>query len=107
MAGRIIGWLLTALALIAAGGDLVCSFERGRAALSTLGDAWSTLSPHSLELAKTGISALHPGLWSPGADWLLRQPVAAVALILGGVFLALFRPRDKRRPRPTFGGRIG
>ncbi len=102
MAGRILGWLLVALALLAAGGDLVRSLERGTPALLALGDTWTGLSARSLDGMRSALLGVHPGLWDPAATWLLRQPAAVVALVLGAAILFLFRPRERRRVRPTF-----
>jgi len=107
MAGRILGWLLVAAALLAAGGDLVRSLERGQPALLTLGDAWAAVGGGGLEAAGAALRGLHPWLWDTAAAWLLRQPVAGVALVAGMVVLVVFRPRQPRRERPTFGNRIG
>jgi hypothetical protein len=97
MAGRLLGWLLIASALVAAGGDLVRSLERGRLALLTAGDAVATFWPHAAD----GLRGWHPALRT-GADWALRQPVASVVLVLGLVLLVLFRRRERRRGRPSF-----
>jgi hypothetical protein len=101
--GRILGWLLIALALLALGGDGLRWLETGMIGLIGLGDFWSRLDPPTYNLLQTiGRDYLPPVLWDPGLATVLRWPAAAVLGLLGILLLLLFRRRTPKR-RQRFG----
>ncbi|MCW0236692.1 MAG: hypothetical protein OJJ21_24055 [Ferrovibrio sp.] len=101
--GRILGWLLIALALLALGGDGLRWLETGMMGFIALGDFWARLDPptHSL-LLTIGHDYLPPVLWDPGLATVLRWPAVAVLGGLGILLLVLFRKREPKR-RQRFG----
>lgn len=98
--GRILGWILMALALLAAGGDGLGWLQNGHLALSPLAAFWTRIDPTSL----AGFQALvqnwlPPAAWEPGCTTLLGWPAVAVLGILGFLLLLIFRKRPPRRRR--------
>ncbi len=101
--GRILGWLLIALALLALGGDGLRWLETGMVAFIALGEFWARLDPPTYGLLQTiGEDYLPPILWDPGLASLLRWPAVAVLGALGILLLILFRRRETKR-RQRFG----
>lgn len=97
--GRILGWLLLALALLALGGDGLRWLETGRTAFISLGDFWRRLDAGSLDFIQ---SLIPPAAWEPGIVTLLGWPAVVTLGVLGLVLLILFRDRTPRR-RQRFG----
>ncbi|WP_341915862.1 hypothetical protein [Ferrovibrio terrae] len=101
--GRILGWLLIALALLALGGDGLRWLESGMMGFIALGDFWARLDPPTYNLLQTiGQDYLPPILWDPGLATLLRWPAVAVLGLFGILLLVLFRRRAPKR-RQRFG----
>jgi hypothetical protein len=101
--GRILGWLLMAVALLALGGDGLRWLETGMMSFIPLGDFWARLDPPTWTLLqKIGSDYLPPILWDPGLATLLRWPAVAVLGIFGLVLLLIFRRRTTKR-RQRFG----
>lgn len=101
--GRILGWLLIALALLALGGDGLRWLETGMMGFIALGDFWGRLDPPTYSLLQTiGRDYLPPVLWDPGLATVLRWPAVAVLGLLGLLLLVLFRKREPKR-RQRFG----
>lgn len=101
--GRILGWLMIAVALLALGGDGLRWLETGMMTFIPLGDFWARLDPPTFNLLQAiGRDYLPPVLWDPGLATILRWPAVAVAGIFGLVLLVLFRKRAPKR-RQRFG----
>lgn len=101
--GRILGWLLIAVALLALGGDGLRWLETGMTTFISLGDFWARLDPPTYSLMQTiGRDYLPPVLWDPGLATLLRWPAVAVLGVFGLALLLIFRRRGSKR-RQRFG----
>ena len=98
--GRLIGWLLAALALLALGAELVASLEAGSYRGLALGLLWYEVDVASLNLAQTVVQRhLWPLLWNPVLVTVLRWPAwISFALVAAGL-VWLCRRRDAE-PRP-------
>ena len=97
--GRILGWLLLALALLALGGDGLRWLETGLYSLISLGDFWRRMDPLSIDALQNWTP---PAIWSPFLTTLLGWPAAVVLGALGLFLLILFQSRPPRR-RQRFG----
>ena len=98
IAGRIVGRVFWALALMAAGAEIVRSLEGGAWTPLALGEAWYAVDRDSLGLAQAGIQRhLHEALWDPVIVTLLLAPLWAWAAVPGTLLLLLFRRRRGRR----------
>ncbi len=99
MLGRILGWLLLALAMLALGGDGLRWLESGRLTLITLRDFWLHFQPDGPALLQ---SLLPPVLWDPAVVTILTWPAGIALGALGLILLILFRRRPPKR-RQRFG----
>ena len=98
-AGRIFGYLLLALAVLAAGAEAVASLQAGGWQPMALGQVWYDLDRYSLNLAQAITQRyLHPAIWDPGVIQILQWPAWLVALIPSALLLVLCRRVKKRRP---------
>ena len=98
IAGRIVGRVFWALALMAAGAEIVRSLEGGAWTPLALGEAWFAIDRASLGLAQAGIQRhVHEALWDPVIVTLLLAPLWVYGAILGSLLLLLFRRRRGRR----------
>jgi|APSaa5957512535_1039671.scaffolds.fasta_scaffold53541_2 hypothetical protein len=98
--GFTVGILFLALALLAAGAEVVASLQAGSWQPRILGQVWYDLDRGSLNLMQAVVQRyLHPAIWNPGMVALLQWPAWLVALIPAAVFLLLFRPRRSVRRR--------
>ena len=92
--GRILGWLLLALALLAAGAETVASLRAGEWQPMALGQLWYDLHRGSLNLMQAVVQRyLHPAIWDPGVIFVLQWPAWLVALIPGAILLFFSRRR--------------
>jgi hypothetical protein len=108
LVGRLLGWLLLALALVALGGDGMRWLESGTLEFAALGELWFRADPGSLNLLQALIQRyLLPEIWDPGLITILTWPVAAVLGILGLLFLLIFRKRKPPSRRARFGALAG
>lgn len=90
--GRILGWLLLALALLAAGAEIVASLQAGAWEPMVLGQVWYDLDRGSINLMQAVVQRhLHPAIWDPGVIALLQWPAWLVALIPAFILLLLSR----------------
>lgn len=106
--GRLLGWLLLALALIVLGGDGLRWLESGELELAALGEVWFRFDPGSLNLLQAITQRyLLPAIWDPGIITLLSWPAVAVLGILGLLFLLIFRKRRPPARRARFGALAG
>lgn len=97
--GRILGWLLLALAMLALGGDGLRWLESGRLTLISLRDFWMHFYPEGPALLQ---SLLPPVIWDPAMVAILAAPAGLVLGGLGLVLLILFRKQPPKR-RQRFG----
>ncbi len=101
--GRILGWLLIAVALLALGGDGLRWLETGMMNFISLGDFWARLDPPTWSLLQSiGRDYLPPVLWDPGLATVLRWPAVLVLGVFGLLLLLIFRRRTPKR-RQRFG----
>jgi hypothetical protein len=101
--GRILGWLLIAVALLALGGDGLRWLESGMLTFIALADFWARLDPPTWSLMQTiGQEYLPPVLWDPGLATILRWPAVVVLGLFGLLLIVVFRKRASKR-RQRFG----
>jgi hypothetical protein len=96
---RLVGYILFLVGL----GFLIADGARTIAAnellLSQLGQVWYDLDHASLNGAQAMVQRyLHPYLWDPIIQTILKWPTFAVALVLSLIFVIIGRPRQKIRP---------
>ena len=95
IAGRILGWLLLALAFLAAGVEAVGSLQAGEWQSLALGQVWYDLDRGSINLMQAVVQRnLHPAIWDPGVIALLQWPTWLVAGVPGFMLLLLSRRRS-------------
>lgn len=95
-AGRILGWLLLALALLTAGAEAVASLRAGEWQPLALGQVWYDLDSGSINLMQAVVQRyLHPAIWDPGVIFVLQWPAWLVAVI--PAFILLLFTRRRRR----------
>lgn len=99
LVGRILGWLLLVLALLALGGDGLRWLETGITSFISLGDFWRRMDPLSIDALQNWTP---PAIWDPVLVTVLRWPAALVLGALGILLLFLFQNRTPRR-RQRFG----
>ncbi len=93
--GRLIGWLITAAALMAVGAEVVATLETNAYRGLALGELWYLLNRDSLNLMQAVTQRyLLPILWD-GAVVLLLQPAWIVLGITGPVLVLLFTARNE------------
>ena len=81
---RVLGWLLLALAVMAAGAEALHALEVGAAEWMPMGLLWYRLAPDSLNLMQAVVQRhLWPALWDPGIVFVLNMPASAVLGALG------------------------
>ncbi|WP_341704384.1 hypothetical protein [Ferrovibrio sp.] len=98
--GRILGWILMALALLAAGADGLGWLQNGTLVLSALGEFWYRLDPGSLNLLQAVVQRwLLPEIWDPGVITILTWPAILALGIPGLLLLVIFRKRPPSRRR--------
>ena len=98
--GRIVGWLVLFLAIVAEGADLWGLWDTGAYRPQALGEMWHRIDSTSLQLAEAGVSRhISPFLWNSVILEILQWPAALTLAILGFALLWLFRRRERRRRR--------
>jgi len=98
--GRIVGWLVLVLAIVAEGADLLGLADTGAYRAHALGEVWNWIDTSSLQLAEAGVSRhLSPWLWNSVILEILQWPAALTLAILSLALVWLFRRRDRRRRR--------
>ena len=97
--GRILGWLITAIALMVAGAEILASLEAGAYQGLAIGYLWFKIDAASLNLSQAVIQRyLHPLLWDPMIVTVLQWPAWIIFGVLGPVVTLLFRKRSRRAP---------
>jgi len=95
--GRVIGWVLLLAGLVVLARDLIGWIDTRVFAPIVLGQLWFDLSAGSLNLVQAVVQRyLHPALWDPVITSVLFLWAWAVFVVLGVVFLVLFRRRNGR-----------
>jgi len=95
--GRVLGWLLIAVALVVLTVDVVTWLQTGTWRLSALGEIWAELHRNSLLLAEPAIDRhVWPGLWQSVVVPFLLLPAAPMIAVVGLVLLLLCRPKRRR-----------
>jgi hypothetical protein len=88
--GRIIGWLVCAVALMALGAETLASLEGGSYRGLAIGEIWYLIDKGSLNLMQAVVQRhLIPSLWD-GFVVILRQPAWLIFGALGPVLVLLF-----------------
>jgi len=95
--GRSLGWLITAIALMAAGAEILASLEAGAYQGLAIGYLWFKIDTGSLNLSQAVIQRyVHPSLWDPVIVTVLQWPAWITLGILGPTLALLFRKRTRR-----------
>lgn len=95
--GRIVAWILIAIGLILAGGELITSLQAGEWAPQLLGQLWFELDSESLNLTQAITQRyLLPELWDPVIVTILLWPAWVIFLVPGFILLLIFRKRSNR-----------
>jgi ABC-type Fe3+-siderophore transport system permease subunit len=95
--GRIIGWVLCAIALMLIGMETLASFRAGSWDPQLLGQLWFEFDSGSLNLVQAVVQRyLIPELWDPVILAMLLWPAWIVFLIPGLILVILCRKRDNR-----------
>jgi len=98
--GRLVGWLVLILAIVAEGADLFGLWDTGVYRMHALGEMWHWIDTTSLQLAEAGVSRhISPWLWNSVILEVLQWPAALTLGVVGIGLLWLFRRRDRRRRR--------
>jgi hypothetical protein len=98
--GRLVGWLVLILALIAEGHDLWGWYDTSHYEISVIGKLWFEVSPNTLLLAQPAIQRhVAAWIWDPVIATMLQWPAALTFLILAIPLLWIFRRRGGRRAR--------
>lgn len=94
---RFIGFWLLAGGVVALVVDGTRSIAASQVQLTSAVSAWSSISPSSLEKAKTAISGLSSAAWADVALPVLDLPLFGLLCVLGFVLMALGRARRRSR----------
>jgi hypothetical protein len=98
--GRVIGWVLLLAGLVVLARDVIGWIDTRVFAPIVLGQLWFDLSPGSLNLVQAVVQRyIHPALWDPVITSVLFLWASPFLIVLGIVFLALFRRRGNGRWR--------
>jgi len=97
--GRIFGWLVTAVALMAVGAEVVAALEDGGYRGLAIGELWYLLDRESLNVSQAAVQRhVLPALWD-GVVILLLQPAWLVFGIAGPVLVLVFgSSKESRNP---------
>ncbi len=95
---RTISLLALIMAVITGVQDAIKSVATSQVVITSLGSAWDSVSPDSIDLAQAVIERnIHPYLWDPIVQWILLQPAWAVFLVVALLFYIV----AWRRPKPA------
>ncbi|HMK67513.1 MAG TPA: hypothetical protein VK433_03105 [Stellaceae bacterium] len=98
--GRLLGWLVLILALVAEGADLYGFWDTGSYRAHALGEIWNWIDTASLQLAEAGVSRhISSWLWNSVILNVLQWPAALMLAALALLLLWVFRKRERRRRR--------
>lgn len=89
---RALGYLCLVAGCAAGLQDVYQSVTSERIVLTPLGSLWYALSPGTLNLLQAGIQrGVHPAVWDPGLQTLLRLPGWLVLFVVATLILLLAR----------------
>ncbi len=95
--GRLLGWLVTAAALMAAGAEILASLEAGAYQGLAIGYLWFKIDAASLNLSQAVVQRyIHPSVWDPVISTILQWPAWITFGVLGPALAFLCRRRDRR-----------
>jgi hypothetical protein len=95
--GRVLGWLIILSGIAVLARDIMVGVETGVWAPIALGQLWFDIDRSSLNLAQAVVQRyISPVLWDPVITGLLYCWAFLVLLILGAIFLSIFRRRARR-----------
>ncbi len=98
--GRIAGWLITLVAVLILGAELVGFVRTGAYKIISGGELWYDIQRSSLNILQAVIQRyLHPTIWDPVLTAVLRAPAWLPLGIVGMGTSWLFRKRRPRRKR--------
>lgn len=92
---RFSGFWLMAGAFVALVVDGTRSIAASQLIFTSAASAWSALSPNSLDLAQAKVRALSAIAWTGVAAPLLSLPLFLLLGVLGVLFLAIGRARER------------
>ncbi|HEV2548875.1 MAG TPA: hypothetical protein VGU20_16155 [Stellaceae bacterium] len=96
--GRFLGWLIVLSGIAVLARDIMVGVQTGVWAPIALGQLWFDIDRSSLNLAQAVVQRyISPVLWDPVITGLLYCWAFLVLLILGAIFLSIFRRRERRR----------
>ena len=96
--GRVLSWLLLALAFMGVGAEALASLQAGTWETISFGQIWYDIHKESLALAQPAVQRyLHPVIWDYLLVSILLWPAWLLPLILGLVLMLLCRKRRKKR----------
>ena len=96
--GRVIGWIALLAGSAVLVRDLLVWIDTKHWAPIALGKLWYDLNRSSLNLVQAVVQRyIHPFLWDPIVVSILLSWAFAVLMILGALFLLVFRRRTTRQ----------
>ncbi len=96
--GRILGWLITLVAVLILGAELVGWVRTGAYSIISGGELWYDIQRSSLNFLQAVIQRyLHPTIWDPVLTGVLRAPAWVPLGIVGMGLSWLCRKRRQRR----------
>jgi len=95
--GRLLGWLIVLSGIAVLARDIMVGVQTGVWAPIALGQLWFDIDRSSLNLVQAVVQRyISPVLWDPVIVGLLYCWAFLVLLILGAIFLSIFRRRQRR-----------
>ena len=95
--GRFFGWLITAIALMAAGAEILASLEAGAYQGLAIGYLWFKIDTGSLNVSQAVVQRyIHPSLWDPVIVTVLQWPAWITLGVLGPALSLVFRKRSRK-----------
>jgi hypothetical protein len=94
--GRFLGWLITAVALMVAGAEILASLEAGAYQGLAIGYLWFKIDTGSLNLSQAIVQRyIHPSVWDPVIVTILTWPAWITLGVLGPALALIFRKRSR------------
>ncbi len=101
--GRVLGWLLILVAVLAFGAEVGSLVTSGGYHVKAAGEWWFEIDRASLNLAQAVIQRyVHPFLWDPVIQTVLRTPAWAVVGVPGAALVWFCRKGKRRRRKSIF-----
>lgn len=100
--GRVIGWILAAVAIAILAADIYAWIDTGIFAFAATGELWFTLHSGSLNLLQAITQRyIFPALWDPIIVTVLLWPAFVVLGVPGLILSYACRRRPLLRPKPA------